>query len=130
MLRATLLTRLSQRRSGTTDRGLATKARLQRKPRRLREPGFKHDSCPCSTVGSGRDGPNGAVPRAVMGHYLPQVHLLAPEWLEVHANDLFDHGLEDPATWPTWTTYISRGRSLQRCIPRDAGLVSKGSREA
>ena len=56
------------------------------------------------------DGPNAAVPRAVMGRYLPQLRLLAPEWLEAHANDLFDHGLENPAVWPTWTTYISRGR--------------------
>ena len=53
------------------------------------------------------DGPNAAVPRAVMGRYLPQLHLLAPEWIEAHAADLFNRGLEDPASWPTWTTYIA-----------------------
>jgi len=56
------------------------------------------------------DGPNAAVLRAVMGDYLPQLHLLAPEWIEVHMADLLGRGLEDPATWPTWTTYIARRR--------------------
>ena len=52
--------------------------------------------------------PNAAVPRAVMGDYLSQLHLLAPEWIEAHAPDLFQGGLEDPMTRPTWTTYVSR----------------------
>ena len=52
--------------------------------------------------------PNAAVPRAVMGDYLPQLHLLAPEWIEAHAPDLFQGGLEDPVRRPTWTTYVSR----------------------
>ena len=56
------------------------------------------------------DGPNAAILRAVLGDYLPHLHLLAPEWIEAHAADLFERGLEDPASWPTWTTYISRGR--------------------
>lgn len=56
------------------------------------------------------DGPNAAVPRAVMGDYLPKLHLLAPEWIEVHMADLLGRGLENPATWPTWTTYIARRR--------------------
>ena len=56
------------------------------------------------------DGPNAAVPRAVMGDSLPQLHLLAPEWIEVHMADLLGCGLENPATWPTWTTYIARRR--------------------
>ena len=56
------------------------------------------------------DGPNAAVPRAVMGDYLPQLQLLAPEWIEVHADALFDRGLADPASRPTWTTYIARRR--------------------
>ena len=56
------------------------------------------------------EGPNAAVPRAVMGDYLPQLHLLAPEWIEAHASDLFQDGLEDPAGRPTWTTYVSRAR--------------------
>ena len=55
------------------------------------------------------DGPNAPVPRAVMGYYLPQVHLLTPEWVEAKAAELFGRGLEDPASWPTWTVYISRG---------------------
>ena len=58
----------------------------------------------------GDEGPNAAVPRAVMGRYLPQLHLLAPEWIEAHAGDLLDRGLEDPASRPTWTTYISHAR--------------------
>ena len=54
------------------------------------------------------EGPNAAVPRAVMGGYLPQLHLLAPEWVEAHAPNLFQGGLEDPVRRPTWTTYMSR----------------------
>ena len=56
------------------------------------------------------DGPNGAVVRAVMGDYLPQLHLLAPEWMVAHAANLFERGIEDPASWPTWTFYIFRHR--------------------
>lgn len=52
-------------------------------------------------------GPNAAVPRAVMGKYLPQVYLLAREWLEAHDDDLFNRGLEDPGSRPTWTTYVA-----------------------
>ena len=54
------------------------------------------------------NGPHAAVPRAVMGNYLPQLHLLAPDWVEAHAADLFQGGLEDPGRRPTWTTYVSR----------------------
>ena len=54
------------------------------------------------------DGPNAAVLRAVVGDYVPQLYLLAPEWIENHADHLFERGLEDPASQPTWTTYISR----------------------
>ena len=54
------------------------------------------------------EGPNAVVPRAVMGDYLPQLHLLTPEWIEAHAADLFQGGLEDPARRPTWTTYVLR----------------------
>ena len=53
-------------------------------------------------------GPNAPVWRAVLGHYLPQLHLVAPEWVEAHAADLFDDGMDAPASQPTWTTYISR----------------------
>ena len=56
------------------------------------------------------EGSNAAVPRAVVGNYLPHLHLLAPEWIEAHAPDLFRGGLEDPVRRPTWTTYMSRAR--------------------
>ena len=56
------------------------------------------------------EGPNAAVPRAVLGDYLPHLHLLAAEWIGAHAADLFDGGLEDPVSRPTWTTYISHAR--------------------
>ena len=55
------------------------------------------------------DGPNAPVLRAVMGKYLPHLHFLAPAWIEANAAELFAHGLEDPASWPTWTAYISPG---------------------
>ena len=56
------------------------------------------------------EGPYAAVPLALMGDYLPQLHLLAPEWIEAHASDLLQGGIEDPARRPTWTTYVSRAR--------------------
>lgn len=54
------------------------------------------------------EGPYAAVPLALMGDYLPQLHLLAREWTEAHASDLLQGGIEDPAQRPTWTTYVSR----------------------
>lgn len=56
------------------------------------------------------EGPNAAVPRAVIGVHLPQLHLLVPDWIEIHVHDLFDGGLENPATRPTWTRYVSHAR--------------------
>ncbi len=56
------------------------------------------------------EGPYAAVPLALMGDYLPQLHLLAPEWIKAHASDLLQGGIEDPARRPTWTTYVSRAR--------------------
>lgn len=54
------------------------------------------------------EGPNAAVTRAVMGEHLSQLHLLAPEWIEAYAPDLFQGGLQDPVHQPTWTTYVSQ----------------------
>jgi hypothetical protein len=53
-------------------------------------------------------GPHAAVARAVIGDYWPQLHLLVPEWVTHHSADLFDGGLENPASRPTWTTYVAR----------------------
>ena len=56
------------------------------------------------------EGPCAAVPLAWMGDYLPQLHLLAPEWIKARASDLLQGGLEDPVRRPTWTTYVSHAR--------------------
>lgn len=56
------------------------------------------------------EGPHAAVPLALVGDYLPQLHLLAPEWIDAHESDLLQGGTEDPARRPTWTTYVSRAR--------------------
>ncbi len=56
------------------------------------------------------EGPCAVVPLALVGDYLPQLHLLAPEWIEAHESDLLQGGTEDPARRPTWTTYVSRAR--------------------
>jgi hypothetical protein len=51
-------------------------------------------------------GPNDASAQAVLGQFIPQLHLLAREW--VHDNDelLFAKGLDEPVAHPAWTAYI------------------------
>ena len=74
--------------------------------------------------------PNAAVPRAVMGNYLPQLHLLAPEWIEAHAPDLFCSGLEDPVRRPTWTTYVLRGRLYGKVFDALRPWYARGAKKA
>lgn len=53
-------------------------------------------------------GPHSGVPQAVIGGRLSYLHLLVPEWIEANATKLFEGGLENPISRPTWTAYISR----------------------
>ena len=55
-----------------------------------------------------RGGPNAVIPRAVIGDYLPQLCLLAPDWVEDRAPALLEGGVREPGTFPTWTTYVAR----------------------
>lgn len=46
---------------------------------------------------------------AMVGQYLPQLYLVAPEWAERNEETLLAEGLRDPLSNPTWGTYLLRG---------------------
>jgi hypothetical protein len=46
---------------------------------------------------------------AMVGQYLPQLYLVAPEWAERKEDSLFTEGLRDPLGNPIWGTYLLRG---------------------
>lgn len=46
---------------------------------------------------------------AMIGQYLPQLYLVAPEWAERNEEALLAEGLHDPLSNPTWGTYLLRG---------------------
>jgi hypothetical protein len=45
-----------------------------------------------------------------IGQYLPQLHLLARDWLLSHLNDLMDGGALRPLEKPVWGAYVTRAR--------------------
>jgi len=45
---------------------------------------------------------------AMLGHFIPQLCLLAPEWVSSNEVRLFKHGADDPARHPIWGAYITR----------------------
>jgi hypothetical protein len=47
--------------------------------------------------------------RAMVGQYVPQLYLIAPEWAERNEEELFAEGLSDPLENPIWGTYLLRG---------------------
>lgn len=57
-----------------------------------------------------RDGRPAVAAQAMLGHFIPQLHLLAPEWLERNAERLFAGGAESPESWPAWGAYLTRAR--------------------
>jgi hypothetical protein len=58
-------------------------------------------------LGYDRDATQSA--RAMVGQYLPQLYLMAPEWAERNEEALFFEGLRDPLANPIWGTYLLRG---------------------
>jgi hypothetical protein len=54
------------------------------------------------------DGRAGIAARAMIGHFIPQLHLLVPEWLATHVELLFAGGAEDPVGRPAWGAYLIR----------------------
>jgi hypothetical protein len=47
---------------------------------------------------------------AILGQFVPQLHLIAPEWVERNAEVLFAGGAEEPLSKPAWGAYITRAR--------------------
>jgi hypothetical protein len=56
----------------------------------------------------GRSGRAGLAAQAMLGHYIPQVLLMAREWTLESAERLFDGGAASPTTRPVWGAYITR----------------------
>lgn len=57
-----------------------------------------------------QQGPAAQGAHAMLGHFIPQLHLLAPEWISSNEDRLFEHGADDPARHPIWGAYITRVR--------------------
>jgi hypothetical protein len=45
-----------------------------------------------------------------IGQYLPQLHLLARDWLLAHLNELMEGGALRPLEKPVWSAYVTRAR--------------------
>jgi len=48
--------------------------------------------------------------RVILGHFVPQLYLLAPEWMEVSEEQVFGSGTEDILGNPIWCAYVTRSR--------------------
>lgn len=53
-------------------------------------------------------GPNSPTVQAVLGQFIPQLHLLAQEWVRRNEELLFGTGVEQPVAHPAWTAYVDR----------------------
>lgn len=53
--------------------------------------------------------------RACLGHFLPQLHVLIPDWVAAQAVDLFESGMREPALNPTWGAYLA-GQAPRRTV--------------
>ena len=47
---------------------------------------------------------------AMIGQFLPQLQLMAPEWLRNHLNALLEGGATQPFEHPAWGAYVARSR--------------------
>jgi hypothetical protein len=66
----------------------------------------------------------------MIGELLPQMHLIAPAWLEPRLKALLDHGADDPLTRPVWCAYLLHSRFydstfklLRSSYVRSAGVL-------
>jgi hypothetical protein len=46
----------------------------------------------------------------MLGHFIPQLQLVVPEWLAEHAEQLFVEGTKNPTAKPAWAAYLIRSR--------------------
>lgn len=56
-------------------------------------------------TGSGR-----VAAEAMVGQFLSQLKLIAPEWIEEHLAELLDSGAVEPLAHPAWGGYLTRSR--------------------
>jgi hypothetical protein len=55
--------------------------------------------------------------RAVVGTYVPQIHLLDRAWLMDAAAVIFENGASEPLSHPTWGAYLTRARLYSDVFP-------------
>jgi len=53
-------------------------------------------------------GRSGIAGQAMLGHFIPQIHFLAPNWVVTNSEALFGGGAENPLSHPIWAAYITR----------------------
>jgi hypothetical protein len=57
-----------------------------------------------------REGRSGLAAQAMLGQFIPQVHLMARAWMLQSAGRLFEGGATSPLTKPIWAAYVTRAR--------------------
>jgi hypothetical protein len=58
-----------------------------------------------------KQGHSGIAAQAMLGHYIPSIHYLLPEWVTQNSEELFGGGAEDPLSHPVWAAYITRAQT-------------------
>ncbi|HUE84001.1 MAG TPA: hypothetical protein VMM84_17995, partial [Pyrinomonadaceae bacterium] len=58
-------------------------------------------------------GRSGIAGQAMVGHFIPQIHFLAPNWVITNSEELFGSGAENPLSRPIWAAYITRAQTYK-----------------
>jgi len=58
-------------------------------------------------------GYSGIAGQAMLGHFVPQIHFLAPNWVITNSAELFGSGAENPLSRPIWAAYITRAQTYK-----------------
>lgn len=58
-------------------------------------------------------GRSGIAGQAMLGHFIPQIHFLAPNWVITNSEELFSGGAESPLSRPIWAAYITRAQTYK-----------------
>lgn len=51
--------------------------------------------------------------QAMLGHFIPQIHFLAPTWVLANSERLFGGGADNPLLHPIWAAYITRTQTYK-----------------
>lgn len=61
-----------------------------------------------------KQGHSGIAAQAMLGHYIPSIHYLLPEWVTQNSKELFGGGAENPLSRPVWAAYITRAQTYPK----------------